>query len=121
MPKIQPKTNDFTKDSFSRLMTKNKGMSANHAKNHKSKSGKESVRRTAEITARSEFTSEGSLTLASENFIADSLSKKHLSYELSFTIANKTILSVNNRKLSVSIKYLKLYKRLFYRNIHKIG
>ena len=75
VPKIQPKTNDFTIDSFSRSMAKNKETSANHATNHKSKSGNESVSKTAEITARSEFTSEGIFTLASENFIADSLSK----------------------------------------------
>ncbi len=81
MPKIQPKTNDFTKDSFSRSMAKKSGTSANHARNHKSKSGKESVKRMAESKAKSEFTNDGNLALAAENFITDILTKNCASCE----------------------------------------
>jgi len=81
IPKIQPKTNDFTADSFSRSMAKKSGTSANHARNHQSKLGKESVKRMAESKAKSEFMSDGNLALAAENFITDILAKKFVSCE----------------------------------------
>lgn len=76
VPKSHPKINDLTADSFSRSIAKNKGTSANHAQNHRSKFGKASVRRIAERTAKSEFAKVGNLDLAKENLITDSLSKK---------------------------------------------
>jgi len=70
VPKTQPKTNDFTTDSFSRSTAKKSGASANQARNHQSKFGKASVRRIAETTAKIEFVKDGNLALAMENFIS---------------------------------------------------
>ena len=76
VPKIQPSRKDLTTDSFSRSIAKNKGTSANHARNHKSKFGNASVSVIADATASSELTKDGNFTLDNENFIADSLAKK---------------------------------------------
>jgi hypothetical protein len=69
VPKIQPKTNDLTIDSFSRSIAKKSGTSANQARNHQSKSGKASIKRIAESIAKSELVREGNFALAAENFI----------------------------------------------------
>jgi len=60
-------------------MAQKSGTSANQARNHKSKSGKASVRRIAERIATSELVKDGNLTLAKENLITDSLAKNVVS------------------------------------------
>jgi len=70
VPNIQPSTNDFTADSFSRFTAQSKGTSAIHARNQNSKSGNDRISKIAAASGATAFFQSGNIDRTRANFIA---------------------------------------------------